>query len=298
MGFMVAGSFSYAEAQGNYTLTAECDLTTGNIDYVSNGPAVNRYYDVYQGIVGYGELMNGTFAGNTDTYQHTSTCDDLDDSLTPTKLHIGSYWFATVVPATDVSAFRDYFTGVSPTPPNNNYGISLCTNFSCVNLIVTSLGTTSAALGYLQTVSSTTTINQISEQCAESGNVFSRGICVSFAFLFVPSPETLNDFASLASTSAEKFPISWFYGVRDVFSAVSASSSTMADVSFSLHDLGIGSTTGIGNVLPDIEVFSTSTITHFMPDGVWTAIQGLMAAVLWIGLATHIWFRSQNLFHV
>jgi len=293
-----AGSFSFVYAAPSYELTATCDLTTGTMHYVSNGPAVGRYYDVYQGIVGFGELMNGSSAGNSDTYDQVNTCDNLDDSLTPTKLHINSYWFAAVFPATDVSAFRDYFTGVSGSPPNNDYGVALCDTFSCQQLVNITIGTTTA-LGFLSDVSATSTLEAIADQCAESGNIFSRGICVAVSYLFIPSPQTLNQFTSLASTSAEKFPISWFYGVRTaVSSAQATSSSNMSDISFNLGSLGYGSTTPIGNVLPNISVFSTSTITQFMPTGVWSAIQAFMAAALWVGLMAYIWYSSRNLFHV
>jgi len=145
----------------------------------------------------------------------------------------------------------------------------------------------------------TSTMDYIGERCADSGNVFSRGICTSFAFLFLPDPQTLNSFYGLASTTAEKFPISWFYGVRTAFTSAAASSSAnLAAVSISLNSLGMGSTTAIGNILPNVEVFSTSTITHFMPSGLWDVIQALMAAALWIAVATYIWYSTRNLFHV
>jgi len=291
------GGFSFAEAAPTYTMTAECDLSTGTVYYESNGPAVGRYYDVYQGIVGYGELMNGSFAGNTDSFSHASTCDDLDDSLSSTTVHVNSYWFAATYPATDLTAFRAYFTGASLTPPNNNYAVSLCDNFGCLQLIQNTIGT-SSALGLLDNQTATSTLDYIGEQCSQSGNIFSYGICVAFSYLFLPSPQVLNEWGTLASTSAQHFPISWFYEVRDAFSGITASSSTMTEFEFSMHDLGLGSTTAIGNVLPDATIFSTSTITHFMPAGVWVAIQALMAAALWLGLAADIWFTSRNLFHV
>jgi len=145
----------------------------------------------------------------------------------------------------------------------------------------------------------TSTFESIGDRCADSGNLFSRGICTAFAFLFVPNPETLNGFASLSSTSAQHFPISWFYETRDVVSGLNASSTVaMASFSFDLQDLGVGSTTALGNILPNITVFSSTTVTEYMGESTWDIIQLLIGAALWLGLLADIWFTTRNLFHV
>jgi len=257
----------------------------------------SRHYAVFQGIVGNSDRMNGNDAGNVNSDDQADTCDNLDDSLEPTHVHINSYWFAAVFPVALRNEWIDFFEG-GGSQPSGDFGVALCDTFGCLNLIGLTIGT-SSALGFLDNQTATSTIDQIGEQCSQSGNFFSYGICASFAYLFLPDPAVLNEFAGMASSSAERFPISWFYGVREAFGSASASGTiTLDTTSFSLHDLGIGSGTPIGNILPDTEVFSTSTITHFMPAGLWTAIQALMAAALWISLATYIWYSSRNLFHV
>jgi len=287
-----AGSFSFAFATGSWTLTATCG-DDGTLHYVTNSSGGNDYYLAFQGIVGNSTQINGSLhvAGG---YDQVSTCGQAGDVG---KIDPLSYWFAAVVPAANQGAWVTYLTS-GGSQPSGDYGLSLCTTFACTNLITTSLGATSTALGHLQDVSASSTLAQIQDQCSD-GNFFTNAICVSFSYLFIPSEQTLNDFASLASTSAAKFPISWFYGVRTALSQAQATStSNMSDISFNLASVGLGSTTAIGNVLPNVEVFSTSTITHFMPSGVWTAIQAFMSAALWIGLMTYIWYSSKNLFHV
>jgi len=290
---MTAGGFSFAEAAPSYTLEATCDIATHTMHYVSNGPAVGRYYDAYQGIVGYGELMNGSSAGNVDTYDQVNTCDDEDDSISPTLLHVNSYWFAAVFPATDVSAFRDYFTGVTGSPPNNNYGVALCNTAGCTALVNLTIGT-STALGYFDTGTASGTYDVIGAQCSGSGNIFSYGICTSFAFLFVPSPDVLNNWSEIATTTQSKFPFSWIKQTKATIDALSASASTTPTYTIGLHDLGIGSTTAMGNVMPNITALSSSTIHTYIPDSAWNAMQLFMVGGLWVLLGIDIFYTIRR----
>jgi len=278
---MATGSYSLAEAAPTYHLTATCDPVTHTMHYVSDGPAVARYYDVYQGIVGFGVIKNGSSAGNSDTYDQVNTCTD-DVSANPTYLDINSYWFAATFPSANLSGFRDYFSGVSGSPPNNDYALALCNTLGCTSLVGLTIGT-STALGYFDDISASSSFDLIGAQCSGSGNIFSYGICTSFAFLFVPSPDVLDDWSDLASTTLSRFPFSWVVGTKTAITGMSASStSNMAAYSLNLADLGIGSTSPIGNLMPNIVALSTSTIMTYMPAGVWTAAQTLMAASLWL----------------
>jgi len=139
----------------------------------------------------------------------------------------------------------------------------------------------------------TSTLEAIASQCDDAGNIFSRGLCWAGTYLFVPNPNVLNQYAALPQLVQTKFPFSWVSGVKEEFDTLSASSSTQS-FSVDMSTLGMGSTSPIGNVLPNITLFSTSTVTRFMPAGMWAAIQALMAAALWIALGYDIYITVRR----
>jgi len=143
---------------------------------------------------------------------------------------------------------------------------------------------------------STSTLDSIAANCDDAGNLFSRGLCFAGSYLFIPNPAILNSYAQLPTLMQTKFPFSWIAGVKTEFDSLSASASSQS-FSVNMTSLGMGSTTAFGNVLPNITLFSTSTITRFMPSGVWNAIQALMAAALWIALGYDIYSTVRRRHH-
>jgi len=289
---MASGAFSFAYAAPNYTLTATCDVNSHTMTYTAGGTSGTVSYDAWQGIVGFGILKNGSFT-SSNPYDQINTCDNLDDSLSA-LLHVNSYWFATVYPVADASAFRDYFSGVSGSLPSNNYGISLCTTVGCTTLVSLSIGT-SSALGFLDNSSGTSTVAAIGEQCSQAGNFFSYGICVAFSYLFLPDPTILNQWSAIASTTEAKFPFSWVSEVKSSITGLTASSTSNSPTyTINLHDLGLGSTSPIGNILPNLTAFSSTTVLSYIPAPVWNAGQALIAAVLWLALGFDIYMTVRR----
>jgi len=126
-------------------------------------------------------------------------------------------------------------------------------------------------------------------EACNTGNLFGDGLCSAASFLFVPNPNTLNAFFSIPSAASGKFPFSWIYGVQTTFSSLAVSSTTaMTSLSFNLGTLGIGSTTPMGNILPNTEVFSKNTIETYISPTLWATFQTLIAAGMWLGF---IWFE-------
>jgi len=135
---------------------------------------------------------------------------------------------------------------------------------------------------------SSSTLEAIANECADQGNLFTRAICRAFSYLFVPNPMVFNEFVTLGSTTASKFPFSWVYGIKEELENLSATSATTS-FTVDMSSAGVGSTTIFGNILPNITLFSYDTVTEYMPVGIWTAIQALMAAALWIALGYDIY---------
>jgi len=98
------------------------------------------------------------------------------------------------------------------------------------------------------------------------GHSISVGFCNVGVFLFVPDTTTLSQFQTLASTTRSKIPFSYYFDVQSILNSQSASTTeNFFTVSLDLPD--IGSTTPIGNFIPDhIEFLSTTTISQYLTE--------------------------------
>lgn len=127
---------------------------------------------------------------------------------------------------------------------------------------------------------------------------FSYGLCAVGAFLFIPDQTVLQQFSTLASTTKQKFPFNYVAQVADTWDSLQASSTANSPIwTFGLHDLGIGSTTPLGNILPNSTVFSSTTVTSYFPPGSFEILKALAAIALIMGLIADIFFTSRNLLH-
>jgi len=138
------------------------------------------------------------------------------------------------------------------------------------------------------------TTSTLVNQCA-TGNLLGDGFCTAFTFIFVPNPNTLNAFFAIPQLAQQKFPFSWIYGIQDEIDTLQSTSTNMANYQYGLHDLGIGSTTPMGNVLPNFTVFSTTTIQTYISQGMWNAFMTLIAASLWLALVYDVFITAKRL---
>jgi len=136
----------------------------------------------------------------------------------------------------------------------------------------------------------TSTLDEIGDSCTEQDNIFGRALCSAFAFLFTPNQAVLDRWSALPTMAANKFPFSVVTDVRDAFIQDAATSTNgLPTTSIGFHDLNLGSTSPMGNLLPNFDVFSTTTLMQYMPEAVWDAGQTLMAAAFWMASAGHIY---------
>lgn len=163
----------------------------------------------------------------------------------------------------------------------------------------TGLNSTSTALTSLYQQNASDTLAQIATRCQGSGNVFSEALCGTFAFLFIPDPTVTNGYAQLAAVQIPaKFPFSWISEGKAIFDGIASptSSTNFTTTVLDMHSLGIGSTTAIGNILPSVTAISSSTITQFLPAGMWSTIQTLLGAFAYLVLFWYIWHRVRTRF--
>lgn len=122
-------------------------------------------------------------------------------------------------------------------------------------------------------------------------NGFGTAICYSFAFLFVPSQNALSQFSALASTTQSKIPFSYFFGLKDIYTSLTASSSVNLPT-YSIDLPAFGTTTPLGNILPDnITFLSTSTIDTYYPTATREAFLFLGSSAIWLGLGFILYRR-------
>jgi len=117
-----------------------------------------------------------------------------------------------------------------------------------------------------------------------TGVAVTNGFCRLSVFLFVPDQGTLNLYSNLGPVLQSKIPFSYVYGIQQIFSGLTASSTAnLSTVIFSLPS--IGSTTPIGSLLPStLTVLSTSTIGTYLPDSIRQGFLALQRLALWLGL--------------
>jgi len=131
--------------------------------------------------------------------------------------------------------------------------------------------------------------------CA-TGNVFSDALCSAATFLFVPNPQIVNGYVALASsTLPTRFPFSFFYGFVAVYQGLSASSTAnLATVSINFASVDPATSTPFGNILPNVTVLSSSTITQYMPSGFLSLLLTIEAAAIWLLAALFLFYDIRS----
>lgn len=159
------------------------------------------------------------------------------------------------------------------------------------------LGSTTSAIAASSSLWGSLQLASTSLSCS-TGNLFSDGLCTGLSFLFVPSPSVLQAFTGLPSLYVTKFPFSYFVGVEQLYSSLSASTTANAgEVKIDFSSVDPATSTPFGGFLPDATLFSTSTITQYMPAWFWPTMQLWISLGLWLTLAADIFFSVRNKMH-
>lgn len=123
---------------------------------------------------------------------------------------------------------------------------------------------------------------------------FNASQCIDY--LFRPSCSSLSVYSAIPNQLNGKFPFSYIAGIKNTWSSLVASTTANSpSYSFNLHDLNIGSTTSLGNVLPNQVVFSASTTKQYFPAGTFDILKTLAGLAIILGLFADIFFGVKNL---
>lgn len=124
---------------------------------------------------------------------------------------------------------------------------------------------------------------------------FNLGDCVTY--LTVPSSNVYGLYGSIPSLIGTRFPFSYIKSIQDTWKSLASTASTSPTLSYNLHDLGIGSTSAMGNFLPNITIFSKETINTYLPDPVLDIFKSLIAMVFIVLTFANIYTHTQRLIH-
>lgn len=160
------------------------------------------------------------------------------------------------------------------------------------------VGTTTS---YDNFVDETTTFFQDSLQNFNSGTTcnvvsgdFNFGTCL--LALFIPNSSMFQAYAQIPQIVAGKFPFSYVSGIAYTWGQLEETATSTPSLVFNLHNLGIGSTTPMGNFLPNQTVFASSTITTYLGSEIMNALKALASVAIILALFLNIFFTVRNMF--
>lgn len=98
-----------------------------------------------------------------------------------------------------------------------------------------------------------------------------------------------SQFFQIPTMVFSRFPFSWYVEIGEILKGLDATTTT-AQASISLDFAGVSTTTDdiLGN--QPLVLFSSSTVSQYMPEGSLDLIKLLISSVLWIGFASNVFF--------
>jgi len=126
--------------------------------------------------------------------------------------------------------------------------------------------------------------------CTPPSNILDvgGGISYSFCYLFLPSQAVITQFSGLQSTVAQKAPFSYISEFYNAYQGLTVATGTMPAVEINLQGSGYGSTSLMGNILPDI-VFNKDSVTHYISNDVYNIFMALQALAFYLSAGFYIY---------
>jgi len=175
-----------------------------------------------------------------------------------------------------------------------NWQFALCDSSFCQMGIGLDFGSATSSAFWGQ-YNATATLDALNSSCAQIGNIFGSALCIAGSYLFVPDPSILQGYGDLGTTIQGKKPFSYFYQVKDLYGSLASSTNSLPVYSYDLHSVDPATSTPMGAILPSFSVFSSSTVTHFMPAGSLDTLLALASIAIYLTLAVDIFFTARNL---
>jgi hypothetical protein len=128
---------------------------------------------------------------------------------------------------------------------------------------------------------------------------FANGTCQALGYLFVPTPNSIQQFQQLEPLLSQRVPFSYVSGVQSTWNSLTASSSTnIPQYQTDMSSAGIGSTTALGNILPTrMDLLSSSTVNKFLPSGIHDALYTLAEVAIALIAVAGMYEEGKRLIH-
>lgn len=127
------------------------------------------------------------------------------------------------------------------------------------------------------------------------GSTIANGLCVVFGYLFIPTQQSISQYSGLGDDLSQKAPVSYVTGLAPAWESLSASSTlNVPTYAAGYHDLGIGSSTALGNILPNFDALSSTTIQKDAPSGTFATLRALLAVAIVVTFGVDIFFSIKR----
>lgn len=133
-----------------------------------------------------------------------------------------------------------------------------------------------------------------STTCAISfSGSFSLSDCLGYIFL--PSANAFAPYGTMVGTFENVFPFSYVTSVVNTWDTLQASTTeNVPTYGIRLHDVGIGSTTPLGNILPNFDALSTTTIEKYLSPTLLALFKSIASAAIWLTFFADVFFTVRN----
>jgi len=130
--------------------------------------------------------------------------------------------------------------------------------------------------------------------CNVVSGSFDFGECI--IGLVLPSGNTFAIYGQIPELLMTRFPFSYVSGIAYTWNSLENGTTASPTLAFNYADLGIGSTSPMGNILPNLTVFSSSTVGTYLNGSILTAFKALVSLALILGLFANIFFSIKRIF--
>jgi len=117
---------------------------------------------------------------------------------------------------------------------------------------------------------------------------FARALCNVFAFLWVPSQQSVNNMATLPGLAQTKVPFSYVTEIVTTVTSLNPASSSFPSISYQFHYPGTAT--------QSLDVFSYNTLTTYITPTQIGIFRALAAAVIYISTGLALYHKSKSLF--
>lgn len=136
-------------------------------------------------------------------------------------------------------------------------------------------------------------MNFASTSCNVNFTDFAFGDCMGY--LFIPQSNSLTIYSSLIPSLMGKFPFSYVASIKTVWDSLEITTVDSPAYEYNLADLGIGSTTAMGNILPNFTIFSEDTVMTYFPQETFDILKALAAIAIWLTFFADVFFTVRNM---